>query len=580
MYTLMGMPDECAGQYVLRSDFAMAFSLLVPYFVPSSTHGEFTPKEYFSRMKTILVSFPKTILFVVLALASLCEVRAQVVAPSAEQRAARYLEAIRAQPLDVYAFLREMPKGGDLHMHLSGSVYAESFIEWAAEKPELCVDPATLAATACSGTTRPTFKQVLADGVLYRRVVDAWSMRNWQNSGLSGHDQFFDSFGKFGMATGGRLGEMVIELANRAAAERVSYLEIMLSADGGRFREAGRRLQWPSDEELFKMSPADLAALFAKKREELLAGGILQPLPGATGTAIQETRATIDALHRTVRDTLRCNDPAQAAPACRVTIRYITQVTRLIPNPEVFAQIVGAMELMKADPRVVGLNLVQPEDGRAAIRNFTLHMRMLDSMTGVKDYEKNRIALHAGELAPGLVAPEALRFHIRESVQLGRARRIGHGVDIMYEDRPYELLKEMAAKRILVEICLSSNDGILGVRGKEHPLANYLRFGVPVALATDDLGVARSEMTQEYLKAVREQGLGYLQLKAMARNSLEYSFVGGESFWKDAKQRIPVPACRVAASSTCRQYLEKNERARLQSDLEAAFARFEKDCCR
>ena len=27
-----------------------------------------------------------------------------------------------------------MPKGGDLHSHLSGAVYAESYIQWAAAK--------------------------------------------------------------------------------------------------------------------------------------------------------------------------------------------------------------------------------------------------------------------------------------------------------------------------------------------------------------------------------------------------------------------------------------------------------------
>ena len=49
-----------------------------------------------------------------------------------------------------------------------------------------------------------------------------------------------------------------------------------------------------------------------------------------------------------------------------------------------------------------------------------------------------------------------------------RADRIGHGVDIMHENSPDELLKEMARRGVLVEICLSSNDLILGVSGAEH----------------------------------------------------------------------------------------------------------------
>ena len=61
---------------------------------------------------------------------------------SSEQAAARYLESVRHQPSQLLAFIREMPKGGDLHNHLSGAVYAESYIDWAAADG-LCVDPKT-----------------------------------------------------------------------------------------------------------------------------------------------------------------------------------------------------------------------------------------------------------------------------------------------------------------------------------------------------------------------------------------------------------------------------------------------------
>src|SRR3977135_4602160 len=59
-----------------------------------------------------------------------------------EQRAARAFEAARANPLDLRAFLVRMPKGADLHYHLSGGIYAESFIRVAAEEG-LCVDLAS-----------------------------------------------------------------------------------------------------------------------------------------------------------------------------------------------------------------------------------------------------------------------------------------------------------------------------------------------------------------------------------------------------------------------------------------------------
>ena len=101
----------------------------------------------------------------------------------------------------------------------------------------------------------------------------------------------------------------------------------------------------------------------------------------------------------------------------------------------------------------------------------------------------------------------------------------------MSETEPFELLKDMARRHVMVEICLTSNDLILGIHGAAHPLSTYIQFGVPVALATDDEGVSRSEISREFLKAAEEQGLGYLQFKTMARTSLQFAFLPGASLW-------------------------------------------------
>lgn len=208
-------------------------------------------------------------------------------------------------------------------------------------------------------------------------------------------------------------------------------------------------------------------------------------------------------------------------------------------------------------------------------------MRMLKFLRPL--YPRARVTLHAGELAPGLVPPDGLTFHIRESVMVAGADRIGHGVDIMHETDADELLKEMARRNVMVEICLSSNDLILGISGSRHPLSTYLEYGVPVALATDDEGVARSEISLEFLKAAEDQGLGYLQLKTMARNSLQYAFIAGQSLWSDGRKFVPVGQCArdVAdmrlTSNGCRQFLAGNEKGRLQWQLEQDFNAFERE---
>ena len=110
-----------------------------------------------------------------------------------------------------------------------------------------------------------------------------------------------------------------------------------------------------------------------------------------------------------------------------------------------------------------------------------------------------------------------------------------------------------------------------------------MKYGVPVAISTDDEGVARSDMTHEYLRAVEGYRLPYTELKRMTRQSLEHSFLPGESLWAVTKLVFrPVAACAgdVAGSAsprpTCANFLAASERAREQWKLEGEFAKFEK----
>ena len=135
------------------------------------------------------------------------------------------------------------------------------------------------------------------------------------------------------------------------------------------------------------------------------------------------------------------------------------------------------------------------------------------------------VALHAGELWLGLVPPPDLAFHIREAIEIAGARRIGHGVAVAFERDMEGLLAEMRARPVAVEVNLTSTDLILGVRGKDHPLPAYLAAGVPVVLSSDDAGISRIDLTNEYVRAARDYGLEYRVLKAIARNALVYSFL-------------------------------------------------------
>lgn len=441
---------------------------------------------------------------------------------SAEERTAVYFESIRREPVALRPFLRALPKGGDLHSHLTGSGYAESYLRWAAEDA-LCVDTGTHTILAerepCDAAQgRRPAKDAIRDGVFHDALVDAMSVRYQHPARGAGEYQFFGAFRHLGPLTRSRRGDLLAEVRRRAASQNVSYLELTTTWDVAAAYQAAEKVEWSDD----------LSVL----RERLLAAGLRDAAP----------TTHLDASERRAGELLRCGS-ADADPGCAVTVRYHAESYRGIAPVAAFAMMVWSFLQNEADPRFVGINLVMPEDGPIALRDYDLHMRMVAFLRGLHPAVK--VSLHAGELGFGQVPPEELGTHVEKAIRVAGARRIGHGSDVAYHPRPRALMEEMKQKDVAVEVCLSSADIILGLRGERHPLRAYLNAGVPVVIATDDEGVARSDLTNEYLRAVLEHGLGYRELKRISRDSLRYAF------------------------------LEDAEKRRLLERLDEAFARFE-----
>lgn len=463
--------------------------------------------------------------------------------------------------------LQAMPKGGDLHNHLSGSVYAESYLRYAANDGA-CVDSLKLTITQCATpeqiAANPSLPAVIVPAStvfapyssLYGQMQDALSMRQFRPVLESGHDHFFNTFGKFSAVSKGHVPEMLTEDVWRLASENVDYLETIFAPDFGKARDL-MKFTKPGE------SLADM-------RAAIMQSGQVPPIISAARTAIDGAEAR-------VKSDLHCGTPS-AQPGCDSTVRYLYELHRGVPLQQLFAEMVVGYELASADPRVVGLNPVMPEDSYVAMHDFDDQMNMFAFFHQL--YPKIHLTTHAGELWPGFVEPEGLRHHIRDSVMIASAERIGHGVDLAYEDDAAGLLKTMASRGVAVEVCLTSNDVILGVSGKAHPLRDYLAAGVPVALATDDPGVSRDDMTNQYMRAVQDQGLDYATLKRLARNSLEYSFAEGQSLWADHRFEGFANACAGEKVSSkpadrCAAFLSANTKARIEWRLEGRLREFE-----
>jgi adenosine deaminase len=295
--------------------------------------------------------------------------------------------------------------------------------------------------------------------------------------------------------------ELLADVLKRAGSQNEQYMEVLITPDNAQSASFANLVQG-------KKSYAEkLVALQSSK---------------AFNDNVQKTITNGHNIIEKAHTLLGCDKNPQAE-GCTVTVRFQYYILRQLPEDAFFAMAVNAFSVAKASPDFVGINLVQQEDVPAALKPYEQQMQVLDFLH--QQYPTVHISLHAGELSPTAVAPADLRFHIHDAVTVGHAERIGHGVDITYEDNAEALTKMMAQKKIAVEVNLTSNDWLVNARGAAHPLHYYLDHQVPVVLSTDDEGILRTDLTHEYVRAVMEQHLDYQQLKTITRNAIIYSFL-------------------------------------------------------
>ena len=538
----------------------------------------------------------------------------------------------RRDPNTLRAFLLEMPKGGDLHHHLTGAVYPEVLIQLASyeglsvdltssafaqcqgvpagSKADIPVSAPTADCKTCADTsscTTPSTQCVsgtktltgsfvpacclCSDGSLYDGVVNALSMRGQPWGTLAAHDHFFAIFGKLGPAVYDAA-SILAQLRQQASRENLLYIESMSSA----LKPPGNELT--AFQALFTGGDSSPGVAFCQR---LMAGPLDLASIGDDGKRVlaaadalgRQTAAAMAGQLAASSKLLGC-DANPGAPGCEVAVRRQIEMHRIFAPAAICQEALLGFASSHADrPHIVGINIVAAEDAYVSRVDYLPHMNLIGNLGSI--YPDVGRALHAGELAEGLVPPNDLRFHIAAAVCTAGAQRIGHGVDITYEADSSPVLLEMAgrqpsfscpahpaARPVAVEINLVSNAQLLGVQGREHPLPLYVGQGVPVVLSTDDPGIMRTSLTEQYrLAGLDYPQLRYADLRTFNRNSLEYSFLTGASIWEDSGvYRRPVAACRAATGGLdldrCAGWAQsQGDKARVQVQLERRLRVFE-----
>jgi len=425
-------------------------------------------------------------------------------------------------------FANALPKGGDLHHHFSGSIYVENYLEWIRENG-FCVftesDPG-IKAQKYRVATNPnrlskeqksiciSADEVLKDNLFYRNLLMEWSSKDYSNHY---HDQtppdkhFFDTFRYFENVSPYGYSSGLQILKARAKQENVSYIETMLKSS-------------PSI-----VSP-ELAALFKSLK------------PDASDAQIQSVAAQAFQLVKDHPDTQTkiqehvkmIESASQGIDDDAFKMRFLTYTSRNSAPEVVFSRLYTSFASADQSNKIVGVNMVGAENHHIAMKDYTLHMNMIAFLR--KQFPNVKLALHAGELVLGMVPPEGLRFHITQAVNLAKANRIGHGVDIAHETDVTELLPVMAKNQIALEVNITSNKDILGVKGSDHPLSIYRAYKVPYVISTDDSGISRNNLSGEYQLYMATFRPSYEELKNTIFNSIRFSFLSEQEKDEELKK--------------------------------------------
>ena len=453
-------------------------------------------------------------------------------------------QTLTQHPQSLHQFLENFPKGADLHCHASGAASTEALMRIASKYP-FCINQSYYLSLMKDGRCEkgmPT-QAFFKDKSHQQAALRAWSMQSFHdNEQEDGKTHFFNTFPKFDKLAKTHWSEIIASVATQAHVEHIQYLELMMSMLGGK----------PSQDSLH--IPVDLsshAITKTLKQQE-----------------VQSFVAKNIAYYRDLKQDVKRFTPANSQD---VQLAWILEIKRNQPFEQFWLDSIEVFQIASQVSDVAAVNMVQAEYATYANQDYVKQMEWLKTLKSY--YPQVKVVLHAGEI-PKEVAKANETPHIKTAVEIVEPNRIGHGVTIEDEQSYRKTLREMRDKQVAVEVNLTSNDEILGIKGVDHPIHLFLMSQVPVVLSSDDPGVSRNNLSHEYWRAVHEQELTLQQLVQVDRNSLSYSLLPGASIWKDNNHSIPVADCKDLQSKTCLKFIANSPKAYQQWVLEKRLASY------
>ena len=385
---------------------------------------------------------------------------------------------------ELYSFLYAMPKGGDLHNHLSGAAFPEWWYEFAlAQKSRGFTYYTKVKINNCKPYGAPEFT-----GSPYLLMFV-----NLQNSN---YDKLSDCERSEYVALDKLTGE-----------QKKGWLNSLRLNGKGEGRDEFFQTHWQRMNDLF-LNHEIQAEILVRNMVLFGAEGLSYLEMDMTPVGVNADGSFIDpeSVLAYYKKRLQEDDAISSG----VTVRFHYALLRFAPNAETELEKMYRFVDRHRDI-YVAIDMVGRED------NDKGHpLRFLPTLRKMRaQYPDIELSIHAGEV-------DEPNHHIRNTLLLG-ANRIGHGVNLLSDPDTFLLMRHGP---YMVEVNLISNLLLEYVPDySQHIFPELLRTEVPVALSTDDRGMFDSNITDEFFVAVKEFNLSWSEVKKLNMNSLSYGFM-------------------------------------------------------
>lgn len=497
------------------------------------------------------------------------------------------------------SYINVMPKGADLHVHLSGTVKYDELLHMSLcdKKRTWCLDKLFYASERSINFTCPTYdikkiatcKGKVLDLKLHNQLTRSWSMINYiKNHSVSeSFKHFFSIFDKVKSMTRIYQSSILSNLRKTASEQKLLHLEVLIRFNS-EIAEVEKCLRYSNS-----LTYNDIKAMMKKcqKIVNKVAFNSIKYYENLIMKSNEELKCNRNNNDNSKRMNKRKFSFNSIISPCSINIKFIISHYRHVAPSLLFVQLPISFAMIKLNSVIIGVNLVGPEDTYSSLRYFNEQMKIFKYISFYyktqERIHRSYISLHAGEILPVILINSNYSFHnnhIYNSVNIGNAERIGHGIDVYYENKHLNLTQLLRRRNIVIEVLFSSNLYTFHIN-KNHPFLYYVKNNISIVLSTDDPGITRTTISDEYLTLLNNYNISYFIMKSIIRNSLEYSFLPGRSlFSRYRPYSIPVliKYCEniinpFSVTPSCKEYLKQNTKAKLQFELEAQLYYWERN---